>query len=336
MKQSTTEVDASLPADERRAAFELLVQAARPDLPQLRFASAWLVVAALIEALGPWFGKTLIDQVLLPRSNDFALVAALLAGALFAGCFSSWIRYFQLRRLAGLAMRSVVRLREQVYNHVLRLPMSYFDSAITGQLVSRVTNDTEAVKQLYIQVLFTILDAVIMIGGMFTLMFFLSWRLALIATVLIPAVVIVVFLYQRASASAVAKTRQLRSDVNAQMSESINGMQVIQASNAVAQFTERFTKTNWDQYTSKQQEVRANAWLLRPMLDAVRILLLASIMLMFGLDAASGVSAAGGLLSANGLSVAEIGLLYAFIAYVGRILRFNLPNFNNRWWLRRE
>jgi ATP-binding cassette, subfamily B, multidrug efflux pump len=305
--------------NDRRTAFNLLIDSARPDLPQLKFASLWLILAALIEAMGPWFGKTLIDKVLLPGTNDPALVISLLLGALVAGCAASWIRYFQLRRLAGLAMRSVQRLRERVYNHVLKLPMSYFDSAITGQLVSRVTNDTEAVKQLYIQVLFSILDAIIMISGMFTLMFWLSWRLALIATILIPTVVIVVYLYQRASAAAVARTRELRSEVNAQMSESISGMQVIQASNAVDQFSQRFIDTNWDQYHNKQREVRANAWLLRPMLDAVRILLLATIMLAFGLDVASGMSTPGGPLSANGLSVSEIGLLYAFIAYVSRV-----------------
>ncbi|MCK7497670.1 MAG: ABC transporter transmembrane domain-containing protein [Comamonadaceae bacterium] len=57
-------------------------------------------------------------------------------------------------------MRSVQRLREPVYGHVLRLPMRFFDGAITGQLVSRITNDTEAVKQLYAQVLFEVLTGV--------------------------------------------------------------------------------------------------------------------------------------------------------------------------------
>jgi ATP-binding cassette, subfamily B, multidrug efflux pump len=61
-------------------------------------------------------------------------------------------------RLAGLAMRSVRRLREWVYTHVLRLPMAFFDRAITGQLVSRITNDTEQIRQLYQQVLFEVLQ----------------------------------------------------------------------------------------------------------------------------------------------------------------------------------
>jgi ATP-binding cassette subfamily B multidrug efflux pump len=68
-------------------------------------------------------------------------------------------------RLAALAMRSVQRVREEVYGHVLRLPMAFFDRAITGQLVSRVTNDTEAVKSLYVQVLFVMLDSVIVLAG---------------------------------------------------------------------------------------------------------------------------------------------------------------------------
>ena len=60
-------------------------------------------------------------------------------------------------------MRSVQRIREGVYGHVLRLPMSFFDRAIIGQLVSRVTNDTEAVKTLYVQVLFVMLDSLIVL-----------------------------------------------------------------------------------------------------------------------------------------------------------------------------
>ena len=87
-----------------------------------------------------------------------------------AGCLASWLRYGQLVRLAGLAMRSVQRIRESVYGHVLRLPMRFFDGAITGQLVSRVTNDTEAVKSLYVQVLFVMLDSVITLVGMLAIM----------------------------------------------------------------------------------------------------------------------------------------------------------------------
>jgi ATP-binding cassette, subfamily B, multidrug efflux pump len=89
------------------------------------------------------------------------------------------VRYFQLVRLAGLAMRSVRRLRENVYSHVLRLPVAYFDRAITGQLVSRITNDTEAIRQLYVQVLFEMLQGLTVLAGAIVAMAWLDLRLML-------------------------------------------------------------------------------------------------------------------------------------------------------------
>jgi ATP-binding cassette subfamily B protein/ATP-binding cassette subfamily C protein/ATP-binding cassette subfamily B multidrug efflux pump len=146
-------------ARERRQAFALLWRAARPDRRQLVRATAWLAAAGVLEALGPIFGKHFIDEYLLPRALEWSTIAWLLGAYLATGWAATSIRYLQLVRLAGLAMRSVRRLRERVYTHVLGLPMAFFDRAITGQLVSRITNDTEAVKQLYTQVLFELLGA---------------------------------------------------------------------------------------------------------------------------------------------------------------------------------
>ena len=295
--------------NDQREAFELLRGAALPDLAVLKAAAAWLLLAALLEAMGPLLGKTLLDTYLVPRNAELGAMAALLLGAWVCGSAASLLRYLQLVRLAGLAMRSVQRIRERVYAHVLRLPMRFFDTAITGQLVSRVTNDTEAVKSLYVQVLFVMLDAAITVIGIFTLMFWLNWRLALVAAVMVPAVVVVVKLYQHFSAPAVARTRALRSDINAQMAESVNGMQVLQSSNASVRFANRLAATSWAHYTARTHEIRANAWLLRPMLDALNIVLLATVIAMFGLQGHGGF-----------MGPIEIGVLYAFISYVERVV----------------
>jgi ATP-binding cassette subfamily B multidrug efflux pump len=174
----------------------LLWRAAKPESRHLWIGLVWLAIAAGLDALGPVLGKAFIDRYLLPRNPDIANIAGLLIGALIAGWVASWVRYRQLSRLAGVAMRSVRRIRESVYGHVLRLPMSFFDKAITGQLVSRVTNDTEAVKQLYVQVLFVMLDCLIMLASLLVTMAFLDWRLMLIVTTLVPAVFGIVYLYQ--------------------------------------------------------------------------------------------------------------------------------------------
>ena len=291
----------------RRAA-ALLWRAAKPESRHLWIGLAWLALAAALDALGPVLGKAYIDRYLLPRDPAIANIAALLIGALVAGWVASWVRYRQLSRLAGVAMRSVRRIRESVYGHVLRLPMSFFDKAITGQLVSRVTNDTEAVKQLYVQVLFVMLDCLIMLATLLVTMAFLDWRLMLIVTTLVPAVFGIVYLYQRLSAPAVAKTRQLRSELNAQTAESISGMAVLQATGATLGYGDRYARINNDHYQSRQTELRANALLLRPALDLLNVAMLAVVIAVFGMREGGG-----------SLSAIEVGVLYAFVSYVGRV-----------------
>jgi len=298
------------PRNERRAALALLWRAAATERPLLWRASAWLVLAAALEAMGPVLGKAFIDHYLLPRQGDLPAIAGLLGGALIAGCLASWLRYGQLVRLAGLAMRSVQRIRESVYGHVLRLPMHFFDRAITGQLVSRVTNDTEAVKSLYVQVLFVMLDSLIMLAGMLVTMAWLDWRLMLIVALLVPAVVGIVWFYQRWSAPAVTRSRALRSDINAQAAESIAGMPVVQAAGAAGAFAARFAATNAAHYAARREELKANAWLLRPMLDFLNVAILGAVIAVFSLR-----QEAGGALTAL-----QVGVLYAFVSYIARVV----------------
>ncbi len=281
---------ATAPAGERRAALQLLLRAALPEAALLKGALLWLAVAAALEALGPLLGKAFIDRYLLPRDADLPAIVGLLGGALVTGCLASWLRYGQLVRLAGLAMRSV---------------------HITGQLVSRVTNDTEAVKALYVQVLFVMLDSVITLLGMLAIMAWLDWRLMLIVALLAPAVFGIVWLYQRLSAPAVTRSRALRSDINAQAAESISGMAVVQASGASVAFAERFAATNAAHYDARRQELRANAWLLRPALDLLNVMLLAAVIGVFSWRSTQAL---------GGLSAIEVGVLYAFISYISRVV----------------
>ncbi|MFO1322186.1 MAG: ABC transporter ATP-binding protein [Burkholderiales bacterium] len=296
------------PASPARRAFALLWRAARPEARQLWLGLFWLAAAAGLDALGPVLGKAFIDRYLVPRDPMVGAMAGLLGGALLAGWIASWLRYAQLARLAGLAMRSVRRIRETVYAHVLRLPMSYFDRTITGQVVSRVTNDTESVKQLYVQVLFVMLDCLVMLGILLATMAVLDPHLMLIVAGLVPAVALIVTLYRRLSAPAVARTRELRSDLNAQTAESIGGMPVLQATGATDAYGERYARVNEAHYHSRTRELRANAWLLRPALDLLHVSMLAVVIANFGLRELGGT-----------LGAVEVGVLYAFVGYIGRV-----------------
>ena len=299
-------------ATDRRQALALLWRAARPDKRHIVIATAFLALAGVLEAGGPVLGKHLIDAHLVPslaagaggRPLDWAAVGLLLAGVLATGWAATIVRYFQLVRLAGLAMRSVQRLRSRVYGHVLRLPMRFFDKAITGQLVSRITNDTEAVKQLYTQVMFEALYGMTVLFGVIVAMLWLDWRLLLVLLLLLPATAVIVWGYQRLSSGAVTRSRELRSDINAQSAEGIAGMAVLQASGAAGRFAQRFVRTNEAHYAARMGEIRANAWLLRPALDLVEILLIVVVIGAVGVQQFTGV---------------EVGLLYAFITYMQRV-----------------
>jgi ATP-binding cassette subfamily B protein/ATP-binding cassette subfamily C protein/ATP-binding cassette subfamily B multidrug efflux pump len=301
MKSNTNMTNKS----EKKLAVQLLVQSARPETRHVVFGILYLLLASGLEAAGPFFGKAFIDHYLLPRNADVWRMGGLLLAFVVTGWWATWLRYLQLTRLAGVAMRSVRRLREQVYAHVLRLPMAFFDKAITGQLVSRVTNDTEAVKNLYVQVLFVMLDSSIVVLGALLAMAWLDWHLMLIVLMLVPAVVVIVWFYQRWSAPAVSRARQMRSEINAQVAESINGMSALQACNAQQTFGERFRNTNQQQYAARLQELRANAWLLRPALDLLNSMLLVVVIFVYGQRSFSGV---------------EVGILYAFVSYVARVV----------------
>ncbi len=305
MQSDATSVERGELRNQAKLATRLLRRAAAPEKRHLVVATLWLILAAAFEVLGPLLGKALIDDHLLPRHLDWTQMTLLLGGLVLTGWISSWVRYLQLIRLSGLAMRSVQRLREWVYGHVLRLPMAFFDRAITGQLVSRVTNDTEAVKTLYIQVLYVMLDNSIVLVGTMIAMAWLDWRLMLIVLTLVPAVVGIVWLYQRLSAPAVTRARALRSDINAQMAESIGGMSVLQASNAEVRFGERFLGTNRSHYTARVAELRANAFLLRPALDLLNVALLALVIFAFG---------------QREIGAVEVGVLYAFVSYIARVV----------------
>jgi ATP-binding cassette subfamily B protein/ATP-binding cassette subfamily C protein/ATP-binding cassette subfamily B multidrug efflux pump len=136
-------------------------------------------------------------------------------------------------------------------------------------------------------------------------MAWLDWRLMLIVAMLVPAMLIIITVYQRLSGPAVARSRQLRSDINAQMAESMAGMAVLQSAGAAPRFAQRFELTNAAHLGARLEELRANAWLLRPALDLLNVLLVVTVIYGFGKREMSGM---------------EVGLLYAFLSYIGRVV----------------
>ncbi|CAG0906579.1 unnamed protein product, partial [Cyprideis torosa] len=265
-----------------------------------------MVVAVALEVLGPIWSKILIDDYIVPRNQNWPAIAVIIVASFVTAILGAWIGWRQRLRFAGIALRAVAGLRQRVFEHVIRLPVAWFDSAISGKLVSRVTNDTESVQDLYLHFLYTLLHNGIVLIGILTAMAVLDWQMMLVALAIVPVIVVIVLLYQRISGHHVARSREVRAEINAQFSESIQGMPILQASGQVGRFQQSFDATNDRFYVTRMRTLRAQAMLLRPAMDLIGGLLLAGIILAFGIT--------------GGIGGKDVGVLFAFLAYLGRFI----------------
>jgi ATP-binding cassette subfamily B protein/ATP-binding cassette subfamily C protein/ATP-binding cassette subfamily B multidrug efflux pump len=304
--------------NQARRAFALLFDYIHRDRPLLVKALILLVLATAADVTGPLLTKVYIDRYLLPDKLRWPPVAMLLGTYLLVQLLAAWLRFHQTMKFTDMALLAVQDIRERAFQRALHLPLRWFDRAITGQIVSRITNDTESIKDLYVQFLSVVLTNSVLLVGILIAMALLDPLLMLIALLMVPAVIGLIWLYQRASGAAVSRQRQLRSEINGLLGESISGMDVIQASGQQERFIGRFETLNRAYYHSRLQTIRISAALLRPAIDLMSVLVLLAVIWSFGLQPVE--------------QTLEIGVLYAFINLLGRFTeplaeitqRFNL------------
>ncbi|EMC0408367.1 ATP-binding cassette domain-containing protein [Vibrio fluvialis] len=263
-----------------------------------------VILATGFDVLGPMLSKVFIDEFVMQDHYPLWPVAGVIGLFVFSVLAGTYLKYKQMLRFLDIALNAVLDIRKRLFKHVLTLPVAFFDYARTGQLVSRITNDTESIKDIYVQFLSNILANLILLIGILTAMAILDIQLMLVALLLIPAVVTLIYLYQKFSVKAVTESRQLRSDINSTMNESISGMTVIQATNQQQAKYEQFQAINRDYYTTRLKSVTVGSLLLRPAINLLSILVLGGVVWFFGLKVVEGV--------------AEVGVLYAYLNYLGR------------------
>ena len=264
-----------------------------------------LLVSTVAEVTAPILVKTFLDDYVMP--GHFPALDLFLLGGLYIvlHLLSSLTGYLKSMRFNRVAFSIVRTIRTQVFATVVRKPLTYFDHRPTGSLVSRITNDTEAIKELFVQVLPTFTQNIALILGIFVAMAYLDWHLMLVCLFFIPTVTAVMVVYQRLSTPRFHRARSVLSRINATLNESIQGMKIIQLMNQQGRFNRDFTKTSMDHFGARMANVRMDGMLLRPMVDLLKILTLGSLLMYFGWSSLNGV--------------VEIGVMYAFINYLTRV-----------------
>ncbi|ABO66563.1 ABC transporter ATP-binding/permease protein [Geobacillus thermodenitrificans NG80-2] len=289
--------------EQRRILWRLLAYMGRYKKEAV-LAFALLLLATAGELAGPYLVKVFIDDYLMPNHLAPGPVAALAVAYIGVLVGKTIVGYFQLIGFQRLALYIIQALRMDVFSKVHRLGMSYFDRTPGGSIVSRVTNDTEAIKDMFISVLAVFVQNGLFVIGVYIAMFSLNAQLALFCLFIIPAIGLIMKTYRRYSSVFYQQMRERLSELNAKLNESLQGMAIIQAFRQQHRLYQEFAAVNEAHYEAGMKNIRLDGLLLRPALDVVYLLSIMAVLSFFGISALE--------------SPVEIGVLYAFVNYLER------------------
>ena len=271
----------------------------------LKEAGVLLLLATAGQVLGPVLVKIFLDDYVSSGQYPVRELSLLATAYVFSYGLSAWAGYQNAMRFNKVAFSVVRTIRSQVFASVMRKPLAYFDHRPAGALVSRITNDTEAIKELFVQVMSSFIQNITLILAVFIAMAYLDVRLMLLCSIILPVVLVVMYNYQRLSSPRYHRARSVLSHINATISEAIQGMRIVQMLNQQARFSKQFRDTSQDYFNARMSNMRLDAMMLRPLPDLLRTITLAGVLYYFGSQSFS--------------SAVEIGVIYAFINYLSRI-----------------
>ncbi|MEC0244337.1 ABC transporter ATP-binding protein [Paenibacillus chitinolyticus] len=222
---------------------------------------------------------------------------------------ASLLEYGQTYALQVSSNRVIQKMRIDVLKQIHRIPISYFDRIPAGRIVSCVTNDTEAVKELFVTVLRNFFTGTVYITGILTALFILDVRLALICTLIIPALAGWICLYQKFASKYSQTIRSTLSDINGLINETIQCMPVIRAFSRQRTVRQEFEDKNVRYFTYSNKLLTLKALTSNNLVTVLRSLALAAIIWYFG---SAGLSHQ---------SVFTFGMIYAFVEYVERLFQ---------------
>ena len=265
-------------------------------------ALSFLLVTTVIKSIIPLVASHFIDQYL-GNLSQFAVTVLIAYYGLYI--LQTLIQYIGNLLFARVSYSIVRDIRRDAFANMERLGMSYFDKTPSGSIVSRLTNDTETISDMFSGLLSSFISAIfIFVTTLYTMMV-LDFRLTGLVLLFLPLIFILVNLYRKKSVKIIEKTRSFLSDINSKLAESIEGIRIIQAFNQEKRLQEEFDEINEEHYVYANRSVALDALFLRPAMSLLKLLGYAVLMAYFGY---------------RGLYIGmTAGTMYAFIQYINRL-----------------
>ena len=264
----------------------------------LSFLLSTTVIRSIIHLLASYFIDHYVHQV----TDGVLLVLGGYFGLYILQMLFQYIGNFWFAKVSYSIVRDI---RQDAFSKMESLGMAYFDQTPSGSIVSRLTNDTESISEMFSGILSSFISAIFVVAVTLYTMFALEWKLTSLIVLFLPIIFILVNMYRKKAAPVVEKTRSLLSQINSKLAESIEGIRIIQAFRQEERLSDEFEAINQEHLAFASRSMALDSLFLRPALSLIKILAYAFLITYFGLDWSDAPVSAG--------------LIYAFIQYANRL-----------------
>lgn len=293
---------------------ERLVNYAKKERKKLTFGLILTMIRTVMEIIGPMIIGYILNHYI--KRNMMAEDVRAIAGWLIlyllvyvlCGVFSNFSRIFFEKAANNIAYY----VQQDVYQHVQELPISYFDSLPAGNIVSRITNDTNRLKSMFQLILADMVTAFVMIVGLYLMILVRNFSAAMLLLIFVP-IVYAIFTHLRVHTANYTRTvRRLTGDINADINEDIQNMEIIQALNKENYIKQEFDRTNRNIFHTGLKLTKLKSYSGYRAIDTLQLVGAVVVLFYFGMG------------RITGWYVVSIGSMYIVIDYVTKI--FNNTN----------
>ena len=287
------------------ASLRRLLSYLKPHRPKLAMSAVLILVSSVLNLLGPWLQGVAIDDFIASRDREGLRNIVAIMTIIYVSAWLMGVIYGRV--IAKIAQQVMAKLRQDLFRKLQTLSMRFFDKNRTGDLMSRVTNDVDAVDQLLSQNILSVIVAAFQIVGLLGIMIVLDWRMTLATLVPFPIVMSIVKRIGARSGPAFGKYQRSLGQLNSVAQERLSGQRVVIAMNRQDEAKEEFAAAN--------EQARVGG-------IKAQTMTMAMMPIMFGLGNLSTVSVVGVgawlAVSGDGHGV-SIGLIAAFVTYANRL-----------------
>jgi ATP-binding cassette, subfamily B, multidrug efflux pump len=298
---------------------------------QVAVALVAIVLKAGMDVLGPYLTKTAIDKYLAHRagsvpgfldrflSSDPMKGIGQIAGIYFAILAASFVlEFLQTYYMQWTGQKVMFDLRSEIFRHLQRMHVGFYDKNPVGRLVTRVTTDVDSLNEMFTSGVVSIIEDIFVLAGIMGIMLWMNWRLALITFAVLPLIFVATMIFRKKVRDSYRRIRIAIAKINSYLQEHISGMVPLQLFNREKKAEEKFSKVNEQHMDAFKDAIMAHAVYY----PVVEILSATAIALVIWLGGTEILRHMGAPAETSALrSTITIGTLVAFMQFAQRFFR---------------